>query len=482
MPVALESQIVTQVTNNLDFGLRYDVTAQQWKIIETANLNISDDFSLGKAGDTSNANLDASWLLLFSQKFGTYTVRIRYLSYIFGSLKQNRFYFDVNEKKYNDSIGKVVKDTVNVLNINKKSDLITQLQTDITFEIIDTIKFDDGYESTNEIKISFLDSDDDGITDNPELFEQLAGTDQELNFLFFEASTDQYGTEVYQLVDNSNDLIVVAEKQTAIDITDAVTYPNGQLIYFYDVDENVIKKVIRTTDSSNKTTTILETQSQYKAYVGRRDLKFQYVHNASVDRRIDPSVSNIIDLYMLTRSYDESYRIYLAGGSTTEPDPPTTESLRVNFGTNLSSIKSISDEIIYHPVRYKVLFGNKADDKLQATFKVVKNPSKTVNDNDLKVRIISAINDFFDINNWDFGDRFYMSELVTYILNTVSPDCSNLVIVPKQSSQVFGSLFEIQSRPDEILISGATVDDIEIVTAITAAEINASIQSVVTST
>jgi hypothetical protein len=185
---------------------------------------------------------------------------------------------------------------------------------------------------------------------------------------------------------------------------------------------------------------------------------------------------------MLTRSYDESYRIYLAGGSTTEPDPPTTESLRVNFGTNLSSIKSISDEIIYHPVRYKVLFGNKADDKLQATFKVVKNPSKTVNDNDLKVRIISAINDFFDINNWDFGDRFYMSELVTYILNTVSPDCSNLVIVPKQSSQVFGSLFEIQSRPDEILISGATVDDIEIVTAITAAEINASIQSVVTST
>lgn len=482
LPVALESQIVTQVTNNLDFGLRYDVTAQQWKIIETANLNISDDFSLGKAGDTSNANLDASWLLLFSQKFGTYTVRIRYLSYIFGSLKQNRFYFDVNEKKYNDSIGKVVKDTVNVLNINKKSDLITQLQTDITFEIIDTIKFDDGYESTNEIKISFLDSDDDGITDNPELFEQLAGTDQELNFLFFEASTDQYGTEVYQLVDNSNDLIVVAEKQTAIDITDAVTYPNGQLIYFYDVDENVIKKVIRTTDSSNKTTTILETQSQYKAYVGRRDLKFQYVHNASVDRRIDPSVSNIIDLYMLTRSYDESFRIYLAGGSTTEPDPPTTESLRVNFGTNLSSIKSISDEIIYHPVRYKVLFGNKADDKLQATFKVVKNPSKTINDNDLKVRIISAINDFFDINNWDFGDRFYMSELVTYILNTVSPDCSNLVIVPKQSSQVFGSLFEIQSRPDEILISGATVDDIEIVTAITAAEINASIQSVVTST
>jgi hypothetical protein len=58
---------------------------------------------------------------------------------------------------------------------------------------------------------------------------------------------------------------------------------------------------------------------------------------------------------------------------------------------------------------------------------------------------------------------------------------SNIVIVPKQPSQVFGSLFEIQSGPDEILVSGATVDDIEIVTAITAAEIGAPLASIVNS-
>jgi hypothetical protein len=75
-----------------------------------------------------------------------------------------------------------------------------------------------------------------------------------------------------------------------------------------------------------------------------------------------------------------------------------------------------------------------------------------------------------------------MGELTTYILNSTAPDLSNIVIVPKQSSQVFGSLFEIQSRSDEILISGATVDDIEIVTAITASEIGASINSIVTTT
>lgn len=481
LPTALESQIVTQMLTNLDFGLRYDYVTQEWKIIENSNLNLEDDFNLGKAGDTTNENLDASWIIAFTQRAGKYTIKIRYLSYIFGSLTQNRFYFDVNEKKYNDSVGRVVKDTVNVLNINKKSDLINQLQQDVIFEITDTIRFDDGYESSKEIKISFYDSDDDGIVDNPEAFEQIAGIDQDLNFLYFEQVTDPYGTTTLSLLDNSNDFIINVEKETLVDLTDTVTYPDNQLIYFYDIEENIVKKVHRTL-TNNVTSTVLVTQPQYKVYVGRRDIKFQYTHNASVDRRIDPSVSNIIDMYVLTRAYDESYRIYLAGGTNTIPEAPTTESLRVTFGSTLSSIKSISDEIIYHPVRYKVLFGSKADAKLQAVIKVVKNPNKTINDNDLKVRIIAAINEFFDINNWDFGDRFYLSEMITYVLNSVSPDCSNIVLVPKQSDQVFGSLFEIQSRADEILISGATVDDVEIVTAITAAEINAITQSVITST
>jgi hypothetical protein len=164
-----------------------------------------------------------------------------------------------------------------------------------------------------------------------------------------------------------------------------------------------------------------------------------------------------------------------------QPVAPTSEALRTTFGSALSSIKSISDDIIYHPVKYKILFGSKSDPTLQAIFKVVKNQNLSINDNDLKVRIISAINDFFDINNWDFGDRFYMGELTTYILNTVAPDLANIVIIPRQSSQSFGSLFEIQSSSDEILISAATVDDIEIVSAITASEIgvrtNTSMQS-----
>lgn len=475
LSVALETEIVNQVSSNLNFGLRYEVTESQWKIITNNNLNLISDFTLGKAGDITNTGADSSWIVAFVKQADSYTVRIRKLSYIFGSVNQNRFYFDSNEKRYNDQLGVVVKDHIRVLGINKSSDLITELKQDVSFEISDTIKFDDGYESATEIKLSFYDSDSDGIIDDPEAFEKIVGIDQELNFLFFQETTDVYGTKIFTLIDNSDDIILIREKESLIDFADTITYPDGQLIYFYDEAEDVVKQI-------NRTTNTLDIKNEYKADIGRRDLKFQYVHNASVDRRIDPSSSNIIDIFLLIRSYDEAYRIYLAGGSTTEPVAPTSEGLRTTFGSALSSIKSISDEIIYHPVKYKVLFGSKADPKLQAIFKIVKNQNLTINDNDLKVRVITAINDFFDINNWDFGDRFYMGELTTYILNSVAPDLANIVIVPRQSSQTFGSLFEIQSRPDEILISGATVDDIEIVSAITAAEIGVNINSIVTTT
>jgi hypothetical protein len=475
LPVALETEIVNQTFDTQTFGLRYENTESQWKLITSSNLNLTNDFTLGKAGDTTNTNIDSSWLVAFVRQPDSYTVRIRKQSYIFGSVNQNRFYFDSNEKRYNDQVGVVVKDQITVLGINTSKDFITQLRKDVPFEVSDTIKFDDGYESTSEIKLSFRDSDDDGVIDNPESFENIVGLNQDLNFLFFLTSNDIYGTKIRTLIDNSTDLILIRPKEAGIDINDTASYPDQQLIYFYDSAEDIVKRVDRTTNT-------LIIANEYTAAIGRRNLKFQYLHNASVDRRIDPSTSNIIDIYLLIRNYDESYRIYLAGGTDIEPVAPTSEALRTTFGAALSSIKSISDDIIYHPVKYKILFGAKAEPQLQAVFKVVKNQSRSINDNDLKVRVITAINNFFDINNWDFGDRFYMGELTTYILNTVAPDLANIVIVPRQPAQSFGSLFEIQSRSDEILISAATVDDIEIVTAITASEVGASINSMVSTT
>lgn len=471
---SLELEIVNLTFSNLNFGLRYDINDTEWKIVDTANLNTINEFSLGKAGDTTNSNLDSSWLIAFVKVVDRYVVRIRTLDYIFGSLEQNRFYFDANQKTYDARNNLVIRDQIRVLGINTTSDFINPLKAELSFEISDTIDYDDGYQATDEIKISFSDSDSDGVIDNPEQFEDIVGIDSQLNFLFFQETTDGVGQLIYKFIDNSTGNILIKPKESLVNIND-IEFTDGRLVYFYDIEENYVKRVDKSTN-----TFILE--PSYRANVGRNNIKFQYIHNASIDRRIDPSVSNIIDIFLLTRSYDTEFRNYLRGYTKTEPKMPSSDDLRISFDANLANIKTISDEIIYHPVTYKILFGKTAPSKLQATFKIVKNSNKSINDNDLKVRIISAINEFFNINNWDFGDTFYLSELITYVTNTTSPDISNMVIVPNQENQAFGSLFEIKSRSDEIFISGATVDDIEIVPAIIASEIRVNVNNIISST
>ena len=112
---------------------------------------------------------------------------------------------------------------------------------------------------------------------------------------------------------------------------------------------------------------------------------------------------------------------------------------------------------------------------------MVKNPSSNVSNAIIKTKVISAINEFFGLDNFDFGDTFYFTELAAYIHQKTAPDLLTVVIVPNQSGQTFGSLFQISGANDEIFISGATVNDVEIIDAIGANQLQAS-GTVVTST
>ena len=468
----LENQITNLIFSNTNFGLRYDNIETSWKIINASNLNVVDDFSLGKTGDNTGSNLDSSWIVSFTKDVDRYVVKIRTLELIFNSIRKNRFYFDPNEKVYDSRTNKTIKDLVKVLGINVDAESGDPLNADVAFEISDSVVYEDGYRSTNEIKISFVDSDDDGVIDDPEQFIRIVGEDSLLNYVFFEKIRDSSGSFLFQYYDNSQNSILLVEKETSVSTN---SYNDRQLIYFWAIDEAVVKQV-------NKSSNTFDINSNYRANVGIAGLKFQYVHNANVDRRIDPSVSNIIDVYLITKSYNTDFRNWLSGATPTKPVAPTTDSLRISFGENLNAIKSISDEIIYHPAQYRILFGKYSDDKFQATFKVVKNSTSTLNDNDLKVKVINAVNLFFDINNWDFGDKFYVSEMITYVINTVSPDISNMAMVPVQPDQIFGSLFEIQCSQDEIFVSGATVDNVSIVTSLSAAELNINPNQIVSTT
>ena len=245
------------------------------------------------------------------------------------------------------------------------------------------------------------------------------------------------------------------------------------MFYFYDEAENVVKKYSSSTNTLTSTT-------DYYGRRGRSSLSFQYKHNAGQETRIDPSVSNIIDVYMLERTYDNLFRIWLQDGGN-KPIPNTSDQLRISYAGILNPMKSLSDQIIYHPVKYKILFGTSSDEELQATFKVVKNPKTNVTDAVIKTRVINSINQFFALDNWDFGDTFYFTELAAFVHNQLAPHLLTVVIVPNQTGHGFGSLFQIVSAADEIFISGATVNDVSTITALGANQLEAS-GTVVTST
>jgi hypothetical protein len=116
-------------------------------------------------------------------------------------------------------------------------------------------------------------------------------------------------------------------------------------------------------------------------------------------------------------------------------------------------------------VKYKVLFGNRAERNLQATFKAVRNNTRSVTDNEIKTKILETIEEFFRLENWSFGQSFYFSELSTYVMNRLTPDITNFIIVPNAEIP-FGGLYEIFCENNQIFINGSTIENIEVIDAI----------------
>jgi hypothetical protein len=468
----LEADLIDRIEAYEEFGLRYDVDSETWKVITSTNLSTSAVFSLANKGSVTGTNADTSWWFKFTNDGNTYTVQYRKLDYIFESESQNKFHYDVEEKIYDYTTGRSVKDTVKILKTNSIVSTGNSVGYPITWQVVDVVTETDGFQDNRKVEVGFFDGDDDGVVDNPELFDIYVEPtlSESTKFVFFEKYTSYDAIERFRPYASTN--FVVAEKETDINLNTS-TYTDEQLFYFYDSAEDVIKKYSSTTNT-------LTTTTDYTARKGRSSINFQYKHHAGQETRIDPSVSNIVDVYLLERTYDNLFRIWLQEGGS-KPTVSTADQLRINYSGTLNPLKSLSDQIIYHPVKYKILFGSNAEEQLQATFKVVKNPKTNVSDAVIKTRVIAAINEFFALDNWDFGDAFYFTELAAYIHNQLAPDLLTAVIVPNQAGQTFGSLFQINSAADEIFISGATVDDVSIITALGANQLAAS-GTVVTST
>ena len=164
----VQTQIIDQVSAYNAFGLRFDRTSGEWKLITEENLRLNTAFSIGKTGDVSGQKLDASWLLLFQTDGEKYTITYRGSRYVFESDKEVKFYYDSSDKIYNNLTGKTIKDKISVLSINKKPDSIENFTVDFDWEIKEEFRDAEGYVNSKKIQVSFFDSDDDGVVDDPD--------------------------------------------------------------------------------------------------------------------------------------------------------------------------------------------------------------------------------------------------------------------------------------------------------------------------
>lgn len=464
LPVDKVSQITGLLQSYRSFAVYYNSVLQNWEVQDPPSLR--------------NWHLRFDYLTAQNQ----YQLQYRAVSFVFHSPVETNFFFNPQTRIYDSTTNSIIKDHIKILRNNSAPDVIqlvgpqnsqpyfysVPLNRDHEWRIYKNFMASDGYVDNKSIYLSFADTNEDGVPDRPDLFDLIVAPKVNPNakLVFFERYEGYDKFDAWKLLDNNTVISNIPNPVTVIQSIN--NYEVGQLFYFAITQE--FRQVISTAGVKSLGSRI---DNQYRVFTGRQQLNYQYRHNSAETTRIDPSNSNIIDIYILTTDYNTGYRQWLldTSNNVTAPVVPTSTELALTF-YDLNNYKAISDSIVFNSAVFKPIFGAKSESILRAKFKIVKNPNLNLSDADIKVSVIAAVNDYFSVENWDFGDTFYFSELSAYLHRILSPNIASVVIVPSDPAISFGTLYQINAEPNELIISSATVDDVEIITNITSSQLN----------
>jgi hypothetical protein len=395
---SVKTNIVNKINSGVGFGLRYNAASQTWVVIDNANLaasNITNNsvaqWSRQYEGDNTSTGRDNSWILRVNYTSNYWEFLTRKSRFVFGSdatVKFNNLNF---AETFSSETSKPLRDSVTVLDINTKSTTdLHPLGENYKFNAYGYYTYTDGYTDPHKIRVTLADPDNDGYPNDPEAFVKVVGSD-----------TIKLGT----ITENGYDFTVQ--------------------------------------DNANGTSTV----------TGRGNLRTDYTRIADINQVIDPATTNIIDTYVLLRSYDNDYRAWATydGRPQTKPNAPTVNELGSMFNS-LNTKKSISDQVIYRPVKYKILFGDLASSELQARFNVTKTANSSMSDSEIQSQVIRLISQYFSVDNWDFGEEFYFTELAAFIHNNMIGQISQVTIQPVSKNLKTVDLFEISADSDELFL------------------------------
>lgn len=407
---------------------------------------------------------------------------------IYSGLQLNKYHYSI------DRTSAVSKDKIIIDYIQNKE----RLDQEIVWEVSDVYKYNDGYTDPRKVIVAPIDTDNDMVPDRPLQFSEYVYSD---NIQLFEYYTDfdgytydrptegviaDFRKENNIIFDISSNLISSESYAKSYDVSildwlfakdfetaSVVQNTQGKAAGLKVYVEAENKVYLNTPDSTNLNFVNLVETNDFFVRVGRgptqdlslplqQDSVIRWQHVAPKDVRIDPSVSNVVEMIVLTTSYYNEIKSYLKQpGLFNFPVEPTSVEL-ANELESLNEFKSASDTIVFRSAKFKLLFGPYADSQYQAKFRVVK-LSNNISDNELKSQIITAINNYFEVENWEFGETFYFTELSSYIHQRLGSAIGSIVILPRNTTGSFGDMFQVKAEPNELFASTATVADIEIV-------------------
>jgi len=198
---------------------------------------------------------------------------------------------------------------------------------------------------------------------------------------------------------------------------------------------------------------------------------FRWDHYADINKRIDPSTSNIVDMYVLSSAYVRKVNEWVANDFlTATPTVPNNFELS-KIMNSIEPKGAIADHIAYIPVQFKYLFGSYASNENQAIFKVIKKLGVGYTDSEIKTSVSTKVNEYFAINNWDFGATFYFSELAAFLHKELGDYISSVIITPKYSGNKFTDLLSISCALNEIFMAVTTSSDVKIITQLAQSEL-----------
>lgn len=270
---------------------------------------------------------------------------------------------------------------------------------------------------------------------------------------------DETGTEVVDSVETA--YISVPDTYPSFDIS------KQEYVYF-EVVSGVEQYLPATTDVKRRWLS----DTNVIRHGGREGLFFVWNHKSTDFNLVDPSPTNIHDMFVMTNGYYKQYVDYVINGSS-EPTKPSSTTLK-NTYSDILSAEMLSDTVVMKHASFKTLFGSKAAPELQAYFKVVKSANPVRTDNEIINEIVDITRQFFNPKYWEMGETFYFEELASTIQGKLYTDVKSIVLVPRYPGLSFGNLYEIHADNIELFYPDITLSDIKFVETLSATELNFS--------